>query len=188
MNCIICGSGSDIAQGLKERLQADGWTTVSVSGHSQNMPEYLWDMIILCHGQLSPIGKFMDCDYKEWINSLVVNAYMPLAALRDLWQYRKPDARVIFLGGPNLSHPTPTYTAYRAGKAIIESMVDTLAIEYPEVKFRILHPGVVKTKIHQQTLQAGHRAANYERVFKIVNGMESTVSHDEVYAKLKALM
>jgi NAD(P)-dependent dehydrogenase (short-subunit alcohol dehydrogenase family) len=95
---------------------------------------------------------------------------------------------VVFIGGPNMQRTSPTYTAYRSGKAILESLVGTLEVEYPGHRFRILHPGIVKTKIHEQTLVAGHKAANYERVMKIMNGGESTVSHEEVYLKLKELI
>ena len=52
----------------------------------------------------------------------------------------------------------------------------------------MLRPGVVNTKIHRQTLEAGERAANLSRVKAIVEGIEKTVTHDEVYEKLKALL
>ena len=71
---------------------------------------------------------------------------------------------------------------------MLEAMAGTLEEEYPGHKFKILHPGVVRTKIHDQTLQAGHKAANYERVMKIVNGTEAASNHDSVYLKLKALL
>ena len=87
-----------------------------------------------------------------------------------------------------MAKASPTYTAYRAGKAILQELAGTLEAEYPDCKFRVLHPGVVNTKIHQQTLQAGHRAANYERVMKIVNGSEQSMTQESVYEKLKALL
>jgi hypothetical protein len=43
---------------------------------------------------------------------------------------------------------------------------------------------VVRTKIHYQTLAAGERAANLERVRGIVEGSVQTNSHDEVYRRL----
>ena len=67
-------------------------------------------------------------------------------------------------------------------------LLPTLNEEYPDTKFRMLRPGVVNTKIHQQTLNAGYRAANYKRVRAIVEGEEKTVTHDEVYERLKALL
>jgi NAD(P)-dependent dehydrogenase (short-subunit alcohol dehydrogenase family) len=188
MRCLIAGTGSDIAREIHTRLLLDGWEVAGTSGRSMMTPKGNWDLLILAHGQLSPIDKFFECDMTEWVGCVMVNSIYPLSCLRAAWPRRNPGAKVIFIGGSNMAKASPTYTAYRAGKAILESMVATLEVEYPGVNFRVLHPGVVKTKIHQQTLQAGHKAANYERVMKIMNGGESTVSHDSVYQRLKALI
>ena len=185
---LICVSGSEIAAELKVRLELDGWEVSAVPGHAMTAPGGNWDLLILAHGQLTPIGKFFECVTSEWVGGMLVNALYPLSCLRAAWPQRNVGATVVFLGGPNMKHATPTYSAYRAGKAVLEALVGTLDAEYPEHRFRILHPGVVRTKIHQQTLQAGERAANYERVLRIVNGTEETVTHDEVYQRLKGLL
>lgn len=188
MRCLIAGSGSEIASELATRLEADGWEVHGMPGKTLEVPKMAWDLLILSQGQLSPIGKFIDCHPIEWMNSIMVNGLLPLQCVRLAWQYKNKNATVIFMGGPNMTKTSPTYTAYRVGKGMLESIVGTLNEEYPEVRFRILHPGVVKTKIHNETLKAGRSAANYERVFKIMNGAEPTVSHNEVYEKLKALL
>ena len=148
MRCLIAGSGSEIARELHIRLLNDGWDVDGVSGRSMQTPKGDWDLLILAHGQMAPIGKFFECDMSEWVGALMVNSVYPLSCLRAAWPHRNPGATVVFVGGPNLTRPSPTYTAYRAGKAVLESLVETLAQEYPETKFRILHPGVVKTRIH----------------------------------------
>ena len=188
MKCIIAGSGSDIAQGLSVRLRNDGWEVSGAAGHAAMVPLEPWDLMILAQGTLEPIGKFFDCGQQNWIESVRVNGLLPLACLRKAWDQRNPNATVVFIAGPNLKHPTPTYSAYRAGKAMIAALVETLGMEYPDTRFRILHPGVVNTKIHRQSINAGARAANFKRVMEIVNGVEKTVSHDQVYEKLKALI
>ncbi len=188
MRCLIAGNGSDIAKELTIRLRLDGWEVEGVSGRSMITPGGNWDLLILAHGQLSPIDRFFECDMTEWMGSLMVNSIYPLSCLRAAWPNRNPGATVVFIGGPNMNAPSPTYTAYRACKAILETLTGTLQAEYPGHKFRVLHPGVVKTKIHAQTLQAGRKAANYERVMKIVNGTEASVSHSEVYQRLKDLL
>lgn len=188
MNALVVGSNSDIGHGLKHRLAADGWQWSIISGRMDFTPADRWDLLILCHGNLFPIARFFDIAQDSWNSGLIDNAIAPLRSLRAAWPYRNQNATVVFLGGPNMSKPSPTYTAYRAGKAIIESLVETLGVEYPDTRFRILHPGVVNTKIHQQTIAAGDKAANIERVKRIVSGEEPTVSHDDVYEKLKALL
>jgi len=188
MQCLIAGAGSEIAQQLSWRLERDGWEVDGLPGHDLKVPQKPWDLLILAQGTLIPIGKFFDVNAIEWMHGMMVNCIVPLNCLRSAWAHRNPNATVVFIGGPNMGRNSPTYTAYRAGKAALESLVDTLGEEYPEAKFRMLHPGVVKTRIHQQTLRAGHSAANYERVFRIVNGVEKTVHHSTVYEKLKALL
>lgn len=152
------------------------------------IPGGMWDLLILAHGQLTPIDLFFECNMNDWVGSVMVNAIYPLSCLRAAWPKRKPGATVVFIGGPNMAKPSPTYTAYRAGKAILEAMAHTLEEEYPGHHFKVLHPGVVKTRIHEQTLKAGHKAANYERVMKIVNGVEAANTHDDVYSRLRALL
>ncbi len=188
MRALICGSGSEIASELAIRLKRDDWEVASVSGRSLATPPGRWDLLILAHGQLAPIERFFECHMEEWVGGMIVNSIYPLSCLRSAWPQRNPGATVVFMGGPNMRKPSPTYSAYRAGKAVIEAVAGTLEAEYPEHRFRVLHPGVVKTKIHEQTLKAGSKAANYERVMKIVNGREVTVTHDEVYQRLKGLM
>ena len=188
MRCLIAGSGSEIARELHTRLLLDGWEVDAVSGRSLLVPQGNWDLLILAHGQLAPIDRFFECDMSEWMGAVMVNAVYPLSCLRAAWPHRNPGATVVFIGGPNMMRTSPTYSAYRAGKAVLEALTGTLEAEYPGFKFKVLHPGAVNTRIHQQTLQAGHKAANYERVMKIVNGTEPSTGHDEVYMRLKALL
>ncbi len=188
MRCLICGSGSEIAAELKTRLERDGWDVAAAPGRRIGVPLGKWDLLILAHGQLTPIDRFFECDVNEWVGGVMVNAIYPLTCLRVAWPRRNVGATVVFIGGPNMKKPSPTYSAYRAGKAILEALAGTLEAEYPGYKFRVFHPGVVKTKIHEQTLKAGHKAANYERVMKIVNGTEPSMKHDDVYLKLKAIL
>lgn len=187
MRAIIVGLGSEIAKNIAERLQADGW---SVQGcrRDEQLPSGAWDLLILAQGTMEPIGKFFETSRDDWAQALCVNAITPLSDLRTLWPRREAGAKVVFLGGPNMANPNATYSAYRCGKAVIEAVAVTLAAEYPGHRFVVLHPGVVNTKFHLQTIAAGKRAANLARVERIVNGEESTVTHDEVYAKLKELI
>lgn len=184
-HAVIIGIGSDIAQAIKARLEAMGWT-VGGCNHIGPIPIDRWDLLILAGGRITPIGRFFDCDPEEFKRSIENNGIAPLQHLYRAWNSRKPGAKVVFFGGPNLSKPTPTYTAYRAGKALLASLVDTLNVEYPDNKFVYFNPGVVNTKIHQQTLAAGDRAANIERVRAIVSGEEPSVPMETVVTNFLA--
>lgn len=183
-HAVIIGINSDIAREIKARLEKDGWTVNGTSRNSPTIPSDRWDLCLIAQGTMEPIGKFFDCDQWDFVKCVSVNALDPLWYLRQLWPNRKSLAKVCFIGGPSLHRPTPTYTAYRAGKALLDSLVTTLNAEYPNHSFFMLNPGVVLTKIHHQTLAAGDRAANLERVKNIVGGLEPTNSHDDVYRRL----
>lgn len=187
MRAIIVGLGSEIAENIAVRLRRDGWL-VDGCRRYETLPSQCWDLALFAQGTMEPIGPFFQTDREDWEQALYVNALRPLIDLRRLWPQRMPGAKAVFMGGPNLAHPSATYSAYRCGKAMLESILPTLNAEYPECRFLMLHPGVVATKFHQQTIAAGDRAANLERVKRIVSGEEATVSHDEVYVKLLELI
>lgn len=151
--------------------------------HMYDAPKKMegWDLLLCCAGTMEPIGKFMDCDPFLWDYAVRVNALGPLRLLRYLWPLRRPEASVCFLAGPNLSKRTPTYSAYKAGKSMLTEMVRELAHEEPDHRIFLLAPGVVQTKIHQQTIRAGEKAANLERVKGIIEGNEKTTPFDAIF-------
>src|SRR6267378_6846314 len=110
---IIVGSGSDIASELMERLRRDDWTVTGVPARTWSLPVVPWDLLILAHGQLAPIGRFFETPRYEWFNSVTVNGLAPLEALRTLWPQRLQNATVIFIAGPNMANPSASYSAYR---------------------------------------------------------------------------
>lgn len=188
MNCIIFGSGSDIAQELRLNLERDEWNVLCIPGRNTWIPSSHWDLLIVCVGTMQPIAKFFDTDEREWKHCVEVNAFLPLYFLRKIWELRNKNAKVVFMSGPNLTMATPTYTAYRAGKALLASLVDTLCEEYPDTQFHWFRTGIVKTKIHQETLSAGKDSSNYGKAWAIMNDKYPVVSHEDVYKRLKALV
>lgn len=175
---MIVGRGSDIAKAMRERFIRDGWLISGVGDR--------WDLALFARGTLEPIGRFVDCDPECWEESIAVNALQPLRDFRALLPSANHNASAVFFGGTNPSKAAPTYSAYASAKALLREAVKTIKAE--GFNAVMLDPGVVRTKIHDATMKAGKRAANYERVMNIVSGAEPTVTHDEVYAKLKALL
>ena len=173
--CLIVGSGSDIARELRIRLDRDGWEVTSDMSAK-------WDLAIFARGTLEPIGRFVDCDLQDWEDSITVNALQPLREFRLVYPNANDGATAVFFGGTNPEKSAPTYSAYASAKSLLREAVKTMQAE--GIRAVMLDPGVVRTKIHDATLRAGKRAANYDRVIGIVNGEEKTVTHDEVYQKL----
>jgi hypothetical protein len=67
------------------------------------------------------------------------------------------------------------YSAYTIAKIALTKMCELLDAEVLDTSFVILAPGWVKTKIHQATLDAGHKAGpNYQKTITKLAGDECT--------------
>ena len=179
--CLIVGIGSEIATGIAHRLRDDGWCVIGTA--HDNICHAKWHMLIFAAGTMEPIGDFMDCDSKEWRKAIDTNAVKLLEDFRAVWPLREKDASVVFFSGPNPEKVNKTYSAYSASKALLTETVRVIAAETGE-RVIMFSPGVVNTKIHQQTLKAGAKAANLKRVKRIVSGKEKSASMDDVYKRL----
>lgn len=186
-SCVMLGANSDIARELTPRLMTDGWTVLPWTRETP-LPVAEWDAVICAIGTLTPIGKFFDTEADGWCAGVDANAVLPLQLLRELWTRRKPGASVCFFSGAGVSRPARTYSAYAASKAMLMKMTELLDDEYDE-KFFIIGPGMVRTKIQQQTLRAGPAADNYARVKAFMEEGDSAhgkgTSHDRIYECLK---
>lgn len=164
-HAVILGIGSDIGRGLSARLSMDGWKVTGLHHDEQIAPTLvLWDLLVCCYGMLDPIGTFWNTDVDEWEWNVQANVLLPLRHVRALYPSRMPGASVCFFAGAGAGGSAPSYSAYAASKIMLTKMVELLDEETPDLKFFILGPGLVRTKIHQQTLRAVGRAANIERV------------------------
>lgn len=183
-SALILGGNSDIGKEIAARLVANDWHVESFNRDSALAPVE-WDLLICCIGILEPIGNFFEVDAEKWNSSIVTNALLPLRLLRLFWAFRKPGASVCFFSGAGTSNSAKTYSAYSSSKMLLYKMTELLDDEESEVKFFILGPGMVRTKIQQQTLNAGDKAANFERVKKFMeegDDLHKTgTSHDKIF-------
>lgn len=190
-NVTFLGSRSDICRDLMARFISDDW---QVSGWHRDAPMPLmpWDLIVVGIGVLEPIGKFFECHDDEWQASIDANALLPLRLLRRLWKYRRPGASVCFFSGAGVSQKARTYSAYSASKLMLMKMTELLDDEEADTKFFILGPGMVRTKIQGQSVRAGERAANHERILRFMDTgdpMHGTgTSPEKIYSCLRWCM
>lgn len=187
-SCIMLGANSDIAKELSARLSADGWT-VHPWTRGESLPQANWDLVICAVGILAPIGLTFDVSMEHWTKNILANAVLPVALLHELWPRHYPGASICFFSGAGVSRPAQTYSAYAGAKAMLMKMTELLDDEYEDAKFFILGPGMVRTKIQHQTLEAGPRAANFERVERFMHDADAAhgkgTPHDRIYACLK---
>lgn len=166
MNCIILGDRSEIAQGIKPMLEADGY---HVTGWNRDTPEkYLrrycpqWDLLICAIGSVAPVGHWSTVLSEDWAESVRVNCTLPIQLLRDAWHNHKPDASVCFLAGANPNRAGPNYSGYYTGKMALLKAIETIDAETLDAKFFALAPGIVFTKIHNPTMASGIRNEGLE--------------------------
>lgn len=141
-----------------------------------------WDVFIASNGTMEPIGPFMQLDDKIWQDSIISNAIAPCRLLKALYPLRKlgkiNDA--VFFAGGGTNNAFANYSAYCLSKIFLIKMCELLDDEVKDLKTFILGPGYVRTKIHQETLNAAEQAGgNLEKTLKFLEN-EGT-SLDEIY-------
>ena len=114
-----------------------------------------WDMVVLCPGTMEPIGRFDACDIDQWNAGVSVNLIAPLRFLHKCLPFRKRDTSsvILFAGGGSNSAPL-NVSSYTVAKIALIKATELLDAEFTDIKFSIIGPGWVKTKIHQETLRA----------------------------------
>ena len=128
-----------------------------------------WNLWINAIGLLEPIGPFFFLKYKKWINSFTINCLSPLIILHRTWALRsKTDmTNVLFFAGAGTNGPASNYSAYCLAKICLIKMVELLHFENNKSNFFIIGPGIVKTKIHCQTIKSANSAGeNLEKIVK----------------------
>jgi NAD(P)-dependent dehydrogenase (short-subunit alcohol dehydrogenase family) len=147
-----------------------------------------WDVLVMAAGTVEPIGAFWDCDPDEWEKSIQANALGPLRMVRALYPMRSRNGTpsVVFFSGAGTNGPAPSYSAYCASKILLVKMCELLDSEASDASIFIVGPGMVRTKIHEQTLQARDRSGvNYEKVVRFLASLDTGTNHDEIYACVK---
>lgn len=211
---FIAGISSDIGRELAARFAAEGAAVVgtrrtkgadvpgsqsiecdiaspeplaAVAGTYASIGSAPWDLYISSIGTLVPIGPFFDLDSNAWRESVEVNCVRQLELLKTMFPLRKRGmAHVAFFAGAGTNGPAPAYSAYSASKIFLIKMCELLHAENEDLNCFIIGPGVVRTKIHHQTLEAGDRAGNnFQRIRGFLESCDLGISHDTIYECLR---
>jgi len=215
---IIIGIGSDIGRELALRFSADRWSVAgTLRGRAAGLPPAArlvacdlasnasvesaiqalradapaWDVIVVAAGTEEPVGEYWECDGDAWEEGVRVNALGPLRLVRGLYPSRNRGAHtaVAFFSGAGSNGPAPSYSAYSGAKVLLMKMCELLDAESPDTSFFIIGPGIVRTKIHEQTLRAPARSgANYRKVVDFLASPDPGTSHDDIYGCLRWCM
>lgn len=172
---IICAS-SEIGAALSNAWKQKGWEvfgttrancdllsveSISSACSQLKMP---WDVLVFAAGALEPIGPFEKVAYDEWEKSIQINFLSQMRILHTLLPHRNKNPTVLFFAGGGTNNAVQNYSGYTISKIALTKMCEFLDAEMPDVKFAIVGPGWVKTKIHEATLRAGPMAGdNFEK-------------------------
>ncbi|MCH9627854.1 MAG: hypothetical protein S4CHLAM2_15010 [Chlamydiales bacterium] len=204
---IVISASSDIGAALCQDWTQKGWEVIGtyrtsvppadteslfcdlLSPHSienaaasiqKKMPN--WDVLVCSSGTLNPIGPFETTPFSNWEQGIEANFLRPLQMVHALLPYRSEGATVLFFAGAGTNSAAPNYSAYALSKIALIKMCELLDAEMPDVRFVIVGPGWVKTKIHEETIQAKTKAgSNLERTLDRLKDQKFT-SMEEVVA------
>ncbi len=136
-----------------------------------------WDFLLFATGSQVPVGPFERVDIDSWVSSIQLNFLNQMRLLHRLLPCRNPllaEKSVLFFAGGGTNNAVNSYSAYTLSKIALIKGCELLDSEIEDVKFSIVGPGWVKTKIHNATLDSGEAWAgkNYEKTKQKINSDE----------------
>lgn len=173
---VICARGEKALREAQSRLRARNGerAVLAVSGdvsRERDMRrvvatalEFLERLDGLVHASavLGPIGPMLDLDPNEWLRTVKIDLYGSFLVAREVGRAMRDQGsgRMVLLSGGGASRPFPNYTAYACSKVGVVRLAETLAQELApyHITVNALAPGLVATRMHQETLEAGERA------------------------------
>ncbi len=131
------------------------------------------DSLIINHGTLDPVKKIADSTPAEWRAAYDINVFsaigMVQAALPEL---RKTRGRIVITSSGAATGAYQGWAAYGSGKAVLNHLASTLAVEEPDVTTVSIRPGVVDTEMqraireeHVQSMSA-HDQEKFQGLYK----------------------
>jgi len=117
------------------------------------------DVLVNNAATQGPIGPFWENDWKEWTQSICLNAYAPLRLCRMVLpeMIRRRKGKIINLSGGGAAGPRPGFSAYGAAKTMLVRFTETLADEVKPfgIDVNAVAPGAMKSAMTEAVIAAG---------------------------------
>jgi 3-oxoacyl-[acyl-carrier protein] reductase len=120
------------------------------------------DVLVNNAGVYGPIGSVHEVDPGAWLETFRINCFgtfcMSRAAVPAL--IARGGGRIINMSGGGALSPFPNFSAYAISKAAVVRLTENLAEELRpyDIQVNAIAPGMVATRLHRLTLEAGERA------------------------------
>ena len=124
------------------------------------------DILVNSAGIQGPIGPLREADIEEWIHCIHVNLIGTVVCCRAILpiMVSKKRGKVINFAGGGANYSRPNFSAYAISKTGIVRLTEILADELKSFNIQVnaVSPGVIKTKMIDEILEAGREKAGYE--------------------------
>lgn len=121
------------------------------------------DALILNHGSLDPVKKIADSTPEEWRAAYDINVFSAVGMIQAaLPELRKSHGRIVITSSGAATGAYQGWGAYGSGKAVLNHIAATLAVEEPDVTTVSVRPGVVDTEM-QRAIREEHVKAMSEK-------------------------
>lgn len=114
-----------------------------------------WDIFISCPVSPLPLENFFDVDFHVWSDSVNINSEYQLKVLHCMHKYRNTSIIVdtFFFGTSGINSEVVKFSAVASGKILLLKMCEYLDAENIDMKFMLVGPGLVKTKVQDLILK-----------------------------------
>ncbi len=117
------------------------------------------DVLICNAGVIGPIDKYLESDSEKWKAAFNINLYGTMNLIEKVLpgMLSRGKGSVIHISGGGATSPLFGMSSYAASKAAAVRFIETLALEYKDsgVSFNSIAPGMLKTQLLDQMLEAG---------------------------------
>jgi NAD(P)-dependent dehydrogenase (short-subunit alcohol dehydrogenase family) len=185
-NVFIAGIDSELGGLIGDHLEALGWSVYGTTRRPESVSDsifYLeaedlnsieesvvtflnktsdWDLVIIAIGMLNPIGKLTEINFDLWRASIEINFVNQIYLLKTLLKYSTPvgkkKRKILTFAGSGTNSAPINFSAYTISKIALIKSTEILAAEFPNYVFLSVGTGWMKSRIHNQTLEAGTQA------------------------------
>jgi NAD(P)-dependent dehydrogenase (short-subunit alcohol dehydrogenase family) len=122
--------------------------------------EKVYCEVLICNaGVIGPMDKYLNSLSSEWENAFNINLYGMLNLISQVLpkMVAKGSGKVVHVSGGGATSPLFGMSSYAASKTAAVRVIETLALEYRDfgIMFNSIAPGMLKTKLLEQMIEAG---------------------------------